>query len=308
VASGQDVRGADVNDQKVVWSDYGTNDELGNYKGNGRLYIRGLDGGATDVLADSLGGPEAVAVSSNYAYVALDQRDDVNLPSGVVRVPLTGGPLEPVQLSADTNSPQSFLTAPDYEYWNSADGVSRIAQTNGAQVETFFPNPVGGIFAVDDKNLYFFSQVSAGNLSFGPTSSVWTIPLTGGGAKKLTDYAGGLLQLQGDYLYGVEHVDSGPTYLTRMPKAGGQWKRVATAHNGTRWASIAVDGDNYLVDEQADTLRWIFRGTLAGPDTTLDFEAAPFRNSTAWRGWAVSRVGIFFANASGLYVTPSSAP
>jgi hypothetical protein len=309
VASGQDVRGTDVNDQKVAWSDYGTYDKLGNYQDDGRLLVRDLDTGATNILADSLGGPEAIGVSAKYAYVALDKRDDAKLPGGVVRVPLTGGPVQPLQASADTTGPQLFLTMPDYEYWNSVDGVSRVAQTDGAQVEIFFPSPVGALFAVDDTRLYFFSEVSAGNLAFGTTSSVWTIPLTGGNATKLTDYPGGMLKLQGSYLYGIEHVDfGGGTYLTRMPKAGGAWKRVANAHNGIRWASIAVDGDSYLVDEQADTLRWIFRGTLVGPDTTLDFEAAPVVRSTAWRGWAVSRVGIFFANADGLYVTPTTAP
>jgi hypothetical protein len=65
VATGQDIRGAATNDQKVLWTDYGTSDELGNYEGNGRLLERSLDGGATSVLASSLGGPEAVALSSN---------------------------------------------------------------------------------------------------------------------------------------------------------------------------------------------------------------------------------------------------
>jgi len=224
-----------------------------------------------------------------------------------VRVPLIGGTPEPLQGLAQGYAPQAFFTTPDYEYWNSADGVARIAQTDGAQVETFFPKPVGGIFAVDDTQLYFFAELSPENVSFGPTSSVWTIPLAGGAAKKLSNYPGGLLELQGDFLYGIEKVDyGGPAYLTRMPKTGGAWKRVADAHNGTTWANIAVDGDDYLVDEQTGDLRWIFRSTLTAPNTTLDWEAVS--RSSVWSGWAVSRVGIFFANSSGLYVTPTAAP
>jgi hypothetical protein len=307
VASGQDVRGADINDQSVYWTDYGSKDKLGNYQDDGRLYMRGLDGGPTTVVADSLLGPGLVGVSSDYVYLTLDQRAETDLPDGVARMPLSGGPLEPLQSLGDGFSPAMFVATADYEYWNSIFDVYRIAQTAGAQVETFFHGEVGPILA-DDTRLYFYSKPSPLN-AFGGAEGVWTLPLTGGGTpKKLTDYAGGLLQLQGDYLYGVEHVEFGPTYLTRMPKAGGAWKRVANAHDGTRWASIAVDGDNYLVDEQADTLRWIFRGTLVGPDTTLDFEAAPVVRSTAWSGWAVSRVGIFFANADGLLVTPTTAP
>jgi hypothetical protein len=175
----------------------------------------------------------------------------------------------------------------------------------------FFPNPVGQIFAVDDARLYF-SEASTDNGSFGPTFAIWTIPLAGGDATKLTNYPGALaynpgwlLQVQGDYVYGVEHLDGGVTYLTRIPKTGGSWKRIADAHNGTTWVNIAVDGDQYLVDEQTDDLRWIFRSTLTAPNTTLAWEA--FSRSSAWSGWAVTRVGIFFVSSGSLYVTPTTA-
>ncbi|HEY5376955.1 MAG TPA: hypothetical protein VIK01_24910, partial [Polyangiaceae bacterium] len=314
VVAGQDIRGADANDQKVYWTDYGTKDKLGNYKTNGRLLARSLDGGAISVVADSLAGPEAVGLSAGYAYVALDQRDETDLPSGVMRVPLIGGAPQPLQSLAQGYTPQAFFTTPDYEYWNSADGVSRVAQTDGAQVEIFYPNPVGGnlalfspIFAVDDTSLFFFSEVSAGNLSFGTTSSIWAIPLAGGPAKKLANYPGGMLDLQGDYIYGIEKVDfGGPAYLTRVAKTGGAWKRVGEAHNGTRWANIAVEGDHYLVDEQTDTLRWIFSSTLTPPNTTFDWE--DYQRSTLWSGWLVTRVGIFFANSSGLQLAVTTAP
>jgi hypothetical protein len=314
VVAGQDIRGAAANDQKVYWTDYGTNDKLGNYQTNGRLLARSLDGGAISVVADSLAGPEAVGLSAGYAYVALDQRDETDLPSGVMRVPLIGGAPQPLQSLARGYTPQAFFTTPDYEYWNSADGVSRVAQSDGAQVEIFYANPVGGnlalfgpIFAVDDTSLFFFSEVSAGNLSFGTTSSIWTIPLVGGPAKKLANYPGGMLDLQGDYIYGIEKVDyGGPAYLTRVPKTGGAWKRVAEAHNGTRWANIAVEGDHYLVDEQTDTLRWIFSSTLTPPNTTFDWE--DYQRSTLWSGWLVTRVGIFFANSKGLQLAATTAP
>ena len=307
VASGQDIRGAASNDQNVFWTDYGTNDKLGNYEGNGRLLVRGLDGGATSVVADSLAGPEAMGLSAAYAYVALDQRDDADFPSGVMRLPLAGGAPQPLQSLARGYAPQAFFTTPDYEYWNSADGVSRVAQTDGAQVETFYQDPVVALFAVDDTQLYVFAEASAGNPGFGTTYSIWTLALTGGGVKnELANYPGGLLDLQGDYIYGIEGLGGGVNYLTRIPKTGGAWKRVAAAHNGTTWANIAVDGDNYLVDEQTDDLRWIFRSTLAAPNTTLDWEA--FSRSSAWSGWLVTRVGIFFANSMGLQLTPTAAP
>ncbi|HEX3853877.1 MAG TPA: hypothetical protein VHW01_23095, partial [Polyangiaceae bacterium] len=260
VVDRQDIRGAAANDQKVYWTDYGTKDKLGNYQTNGRLLARGLDGGALSVVADSLAGPEAVGLSAGYAYIALDQRDETDFPSGVIRVPLAGGAPQPVQSLAQGYAPPGFFTTPDYEYWSSAGGVSRIAATDGAQVESFYPSDgVGEIFGVDDTQLYVFAEVSAGSIGFGTTSSIWTLALTGGGVKnKLANYPGGLLDLQGDYIYGVESLDGGANYLTRMPKAGGAWRRVAEAHNGTTWQNIAVEGDHYLVDEQTDDLRWIF--------------------------------------------------
>ena len=309
VVEGQDIRGADANDQKVYWTDYGTNDKLGNYQTNGRLLARSLDGGAISVVADSLAGPETVGLSTGYAYVALDQRDDADFPSGVIRVPLSGGAPQPLQSLPQNYIPYGFFTTPDYEYWNSPDGLSRVAQTDGAQVESFFPNTFAQIFAVDDTQLYAFAQVTPENASLGlTTSGIVAFALTGGGVKnKVANYPGGMLDLQGDYIYGIEKVDfGGPAYLTRVAKTGGAWKRVAEAHNGTRWANIAVAGDHYLVDEQTDTLRWIFSGTLTAPNTTFDWEN--YQSSTRWSGWLVTRVGIFFANSAGLQLAVTTTP
>jgi len=317
VLTGQDIRGADANDQKVYWTDYGTNDKLGNYQGNGRLLARSLDGGASSVVADSLAGPEVVGVSAGYAYVAVDQRDEVDSPSGVIRVPLAGGAPQPLQgFSLGYLPYDGFYATPDYEYWNSNDHISRVAQTDGAQVEVFYPGPTGELFAVDETQLYFFYIPTPENSAFGDTAGIWTLALTGGGVKtKLANYPGvyyvtrtqPLLDLQGAYIYGMEiGADGGATYLTRMPKTGGAWKRVAEALNGTTWQNIAVEGDHYLVDEQTGSLRWIFSSTLSAPNTTLDRE--DYSRSNTWSGWLVTRVGIFFANSAGLQLTPTTAP
>jgi len=55
-------------------------------RANGRLHIRDLDSGASTYPRRFVGWAGAVGVSANYAYVALDRRDDANLPSGVMRV------------------------------------------------------------------------------------------------------------------------------------------------------------------------------------------------------------------------------
>jgi hypothetical protein len=317
VVEGQDIRGADANDQKVYWTDYGTNDRLGNYQGNGRLLARSLDGGAISVVADSLAGPETVGVSAGYAYVAVNKRDEVDSPSGVIRVPLVGGAPQPLQgFSLGYIPYDGFYATPDYEYWNSNDHISRVAQTDGAQVEVFYPGPVGELFAVDDTQLYFFYRPTPENTAFGDTAGIWTLALTGGGVKtKLANYPGvyyvtrtqPLLDLQGDYIYGMEiDGDGGATYLTRMPKIGGAWKRVAEVYDGGTWQNVAVQGDHYLVDEQTASMRWIFSSTLPAPNTTLDWE--DYSGSTTWNGWLVTRVGIFFANSAGLQLAVTTTP
>lgn len=305
VVTGQDIRGIAANDQKVFWVDYGTSDKLGNYKNDGRLLTRSLDGGATTVLADSLAGPESIGLSAGYAYVFLDRRDSAGLPLGVIRVPLADTAAQPLQGLANTTTwwpgygSQIFASTPGYEYWTWNGVVYRIAQTDGAAVEPFLQHQTQRLFA-DDTFLYFADYLTDGGL--------WMAPLAGGGQTKLTESANSLLQLAGDYLYGIESpttVHDTAAYLTRMTKTGGAWKRFAQINSLP--TQLDVVGDSVLTDEPTNGTRRILHRSLVS-DTVSVLATEASTSPGRWSGWALSRVGLFFADEKGLYLTPTAAP
>jgi hypothetical protein len=304
VATGQDVRGIAANDQAVFWVDYGTSDALGNYENNGRLLSRSLADGATSVIADSLPGPERVSLSSQYAYLFVDQRSGANM-LGVVRVPLGGGAVKPVQsLAADDRyaTYQAFASAPGYEYWNWAGAVYRIAEADNATVEPFVgARDILHVFA--DDTLVYFQDLKG----------LWTVPLAGGAPTELssaTSPAGSLAidvqLLNGDYLYGLEY--GSHAYLTRMPKLGGAWKRIAAT--STAWSQLAVDGDRYFSDKATATKRQIVQGSLTTPTTQTVLASETYGGNAywTWNAWTLSSVGIFLADPTGLYLTPTASP
>jgi hypothetical protein len=309
--SGADVRAVASDGQKVFWVEYGTVDST-TYKhgGDGRLLARDLDGGEPTVLATSLAGPEWIAVSSDHVYVFIDRRGLDNFAGGVLRVPISGGSAELVQeLPSGTPVTQPFASSPDYEYWNTGSAVYRIARWDGASAEIFSTRSARTLFA-DDIYLYLSDYVDG--------TGTWTIPLGGGAERQLSSAKVDVMQLEGDYLYGIdvgEHGLPNGTFtetLSRMPKTGGDWTPLATAH-GT-WSRLNVSGDYYFMDEP-DNNRRLLRGSLSNPDAPLVLlasEPVPLRSkrypslpTTMWYCWQLTRVGIFFADEQGLHLTPA---
>ncbi len=306
VATGQDVVSVTTNDQNVFWVDYGTTDSLGNYNRDGRLLERGLTGGATSVLADSLAGPEFVAVSSQYAYLYETQRTEANHPFGFLRVPLAGGAVQTLQTPTSTVvSGPSFASAPGYEYWAWVDGaVYRVAETDGAAVEPFIAaRGVGQIWS-DGALLYFTDP-----------DGLWSAPLTGDAPTQLSSdpVARNTQLLDGDYFYAEETPANAlftGIYLSRMPKAGGAWTRVATATNELIWSQVAVDSDRYFIDEPTDTDRRILQGSFANPTSIITLASESYSENAFWafQAWTLSSVGIFVGDSTGLYLTPVATP
>jgi hypothetical protein len=305
VVAGQDVRGIANDDQRLFWVEYGTSDDLGNYQGDGRLLARDLDGGAISVLADSLPGPETVNISSNYLYVFVDQLLEQGRTKGVLRVPLAGGPAETLQSLAEPEywkNYQVFASTPAYEYWSWDDTIYRIANTQDAVVETFLEGESDPLFA-DDERLYFIESIVFEN-------TIRSIPLAGGEVTKIATTPVGFsfdqLQLQGEYWFAFESParGDGSTYLTRMPKAGGSWKRIART-DGSIGSQLSFVGDHYFTDDATASERRVMRRSLTEPDgEVLASAAIPRLKSWAWNGWSASRVGLFFSDSNGLYVLP----
>ncbi|HYQ02211.1 MAG TPA: hypothetical protein VER96_26230 [Polyangiaceae bacterium] len=301
-----DVRGVASNAQKVFWIEYGTvNPNDFSHLGDGRLLARDLDGGEPIVLATSLAGPEWLALSDAYVYVFIDRRGLDNYRGGILRIPIGGGAAELVQELPNGNPIlQPFATTPDYEYWVFSGTVYRIAQSGGATVETFSTHSARSMY-VDNTRLYF-----------NDLSNTWAVPLAGGAEIPLSAVHVNVMQLEGDYLYGIEtpeHGQSGGVYLSRMPKAGGDWTHLASGQ--TDWAQLSFAGDYYFMDQPGNGDRQILRGlvsdstaprvVLASEPVELHSGRMPQMPETRWNCWQLSRVGIFLSDYHGLYLMPA---
>ncbi len=302
IALAKDIRGAATNDQKVFWIEYGTNDHFGNYNNDGRLLARDLVGGATSVLADTLPGPEAVAVSGKYVYLAADQGVGAD-HFQVVRVPLVGGAAEVVHTPPSNNGWSTwevFAFGAGSELWTWGGAVYRLDDTSTAPPETFVASGVAAISA-DATALYYSVPFDF------QTSSVWSKPLAGGEPVQLNKVAFGA-QVEAGFLYGEDG-----SFLTRMPIAGGAWKRVGRGFD----AHLAIDGDAYFTDlpnygANNAGARRIMQESFSTFATNVALASEAMAEADGqgpyWKAFAHSRLGIFFADARGLYLVPPAAP
>lgn len=303
-----DVRSIAVDDTRVVWANYGTQDTLGNYNDNGSILVLDLDADVTTAssLAYPISRPDLIALSANFVYV-FKYSSPLAIPSlDVLRVPLAGGAPEEVKTVASSSqsfSVPTFASGGGFEFWTWDGAVYRVAETDGANVDTFLPaGSVAVIIGADDTRLYYEDKVGD-----------WSVPFAGGDPSFLAATSDGSTGIQnylfygGDYIYGFEApvhaTDNGPVYLTRLPKAGGAWKRVVQYTSDVYFTHLAVDGDKYFIDQPTagETVRNLFQGSLSRPG----FLTLASESGVRWKAWQWSRVGIFFADQDGLYLTPT---
>jgi hypothetical protein len=299
VALARDIRGAACNDQKVFWIEYGSNDHFGN-NNDGRLLARDLVGGPTATLADSLPGPEAVALSGTYVYMAADQGVGPD-HFQVVRVPLAGGAAEIVHTPPTANLWSTwdvFAFGAGSEFWTWGGAVYRLDDTSTAPPETFIASGVAAISA-NVTALYYWGPFNS------QMPSVWAKPLAGGEPVQLNAVSFGA-QVQAGFLYGLDG-----NFLTRMPASGGAWRRVGRGFN----YHLAIDGDAYFTDlpnyGASDAgVRRIMQESFSSFTTNVALAAEQVVDGDGanWKAFANSRVGVFFADARGLYLVPPAAP
>lgn len=303
VALAKDIRGAASNDQKVFWIEYGSNDHFGNYNDNGRLLARDLTGDSTTVLADSLAGPEALALSGRYVYLAVDQGVGSD-HFQVLRVPLSGGTAEVVHTPPTAvcwSTWEVFAFGGGSEFWTWGGAVYRLDDTSSAPPETFVASGESAVLTISASatTLYYSAVV-------GMEPPVWAKPLAGGEAVQLNAVSFGS-QVQDGYLYGQDG-----NFLTRMPIAGGAWKRVGRGFGD----HLAFDGDAYFTDlpnyaASNAGVRRIMQESLSNFSKNVALASELVGDGDAlgpsWKAFTKSRVGVFFAETRGLYLVPPAA-
>lgn len=305
VALAKNIRGAAANNQKVFWIEYGTNDHFGNYNNDGRLLVRDLAGGAISVLADSLPGPEAVALSGQYVYLAADHGVVGPGQFQVLRVPLGGGAVGIVQTPTHDQlygTYEVFAFAGGSEFWVWGGAVYRLDDASTAAPETFIAEsgPMSGVLRIsaNSTTLYYSSLTT-----FESSVTTSAEPLVGGASTQVSS-SDHIWLADDQFLYGEDG-----SYLTRMPISGGAWKRVGRGAD----YHLAVDGDAYFTDRanyaRNPIVRRIMQESFSAVSTNVALASElVVDGSYTWQAFAYSPLGVFFADATGLYLVPPATP
>lgn len=283
----------------LYWVEYGTTDELGNYNNDGRLVARDFDSSEVRVVANELPGAVGVALTSEHAYVSVDQYYDDGPRNALMRVALTGGTPEAVLVRTNDQDYASsvvcetcFVNDDDTGYFLYEDKVYRITPT--ASVAEVFTDIAGDSLAAGDESLYVANSSNA--------NGVWTIPYATGIADRLTTQPRGNIVISGDDLYGVENANVS-VYLSRMPLSGGSWVRLAPKRtNAYSWALQELDGLFFQELTHGNGPWQVLQGRLddvAGAAIALDLPS-PERT----RIWIGTHEGIFWNDGRRLRQSP----
>jgi hypothetical protein len=229
-----------------------------------------------------------------------------------MRVPLSGGKVQLVQAlkPADYSTYQVFAFANGKTYWSWGGNVYRVTDVDNSTTKEF--DGLGVVNAISSDGSVIYEAATEGSLISRPAvPSSMTTPT------ELSSQTYGLL-VDGDYIYGQEQADPHSStesgfWLTRLPKAGGTWKRVATSVNG--WWNLAVDGDTFITDEPlsnslGETISMqILQRSIETSTSQIMLASEPSVQAlVTWKAFALSSAGAFFADENDLYLVPLVSP
>ncbi len=298
------VNDLEVNDEKVFWIDHGSFDKFHNYNGDGRLVARGLEGGALEVLADSLSGPVELELSDTYAYMFVDKRSSGN-PAAIVRMPLTGGALETIGTFPLVGYPVGAIApSPDFTYYLLEGSTFRVAETPGAAPELFNEGSGATALLADEDNVYLFNS-----------DGILVVPATGGAATLFQPHNNAELApiaIDADNLYVMESgsVRAKETwrYIVRMSKSGSERKRLVLRDDrGWYGGFFQILGDRFFFSHPVinyDTTLLadrILQGNFATPEDDQYIVRGPAGTASIF---APSSVGLFFTDGNSIRLAP----
>lgn len=234
---------------RVYWVEYGSKDELGNYLRDGKLKSISTSDGAAALIAGGLAGPYSLAVSDSHAYVLLDRSNSTNGPRQLLQVSLANGVAREVGRLSDDSLPLSrrrFASHDHVVYFTDQSSTFRLDEaTPNAELQRL--EGLDQVLELVDANDDFLYLLSAegisrvawpSNLGDPPDGPELIFRSDGSNRRDLT--------VIGDSFYAHEWtaVGFGEDYVSRLPKQGGSFSRVAKTP--TALAGLETDGSSFV--------------------------------------------------------------
>ena len=225
-----------------------------------------------------------MAVTTEQAFVYLDQVQVSARRNALARLPLGGGAHEVVMLDVapdgttkgGSSCQQCLVHDGAAAYFPAKDGVYMIAPeaSEPSQVLDFAPHAF---------------TIAAGTLYVSGNDGIWKLPPGSDELELLWADATVTLQATTDYLYSLDAFSG--LYLIRMPIEGGPWMRLPPKHKGGGRRLQIVDELFFHPIQDGNGPWQIAQGTLAdtaGVQVVVELPLEPFPV------WVGTRAGVFW--------------
>lgn len=302
-----DIRDVATTADRVVWVEYGSFDELGNHRDDGRMVALPLDGGEPEVIASDLQAPIELELSKDFGYVVVERSGETSGNVQLIRLALDGGAASPIQVLPSTiggpNDPSEhnwarrFASQAGAAYWAIEDTVYRLDEDAAAPAQVLMQT-----------DHVFYLETDADQIYIQDGDGIKTLPFAGGSPTliksvllDLGDPQYHLLTVSDGFVYARE---SSSAYLVRMPITGGSWKRIDRLVGNLR---LIIDGDAYFMDgnysEEPGYPIGLDLRQRSFTNGQLDAVLAigPYGPLYGWRGWDISSDAVFFGYGKRLY-------
>jgi hypothetical protein len=281
---GNAVTAMAADDSTLYWVEHGTSDKLGNYNNDGRLMRRDFDSDTAQTVVKGLGGPVGIGLTTAHFFVYLDESFDPSGYTALARIPRAGGAVEIIQrgLQPTNNAgkpcPDCLVHSGSTALFPVADAIMKLTPDDTTPEYFARPGALSMTMVGDFLYLESIADQTGASAVYAGLASSW-------GVIQAAPTARSYLQASGAYLYGLEV--GGPSYLARMPLAGGPWARLAPAQSGVADRLIIAGGFFFYGLDGADYS--VIQGSLSDTAKAKPILTVPRKeNVKAWLGTPAS--------------------
>jgi len=309
-AEGHDIRAIAADETRLYWVEYGTEDELGNPRYDGKIMAQDFDGGPPEQVGGDLAAPVGLALSESYFYVDAERWQDENggEQRALIRLPRAGGSAELVQAGLSPKDPDGtkchypcFAATPDFGYFYHRGGVHRVSEEPGAAASELWGEVTenGFVASTSDDTVYFnLPSLRFQRLLFGAEAPEQLLPTLVSS-----------MEWDADTLYWLEYADD-TLYLVRWQPGNGSPRRVAAVENApvSSVGPLKVAEGNYFgFIWHRDGSSKIVSGTLAEPEqvtTRVEFPDRFDSGQNISERWLGTRDAVYWIEEGAILRSP----
>jgi len=276
VTASSAIRDVAATESHVYFIEYGTFDDLDNYRFDGALRRIEVESGDVETLVENLEGPLEVELTTAEAFVLLERSTTVSADGdrALGRIALTGGSFDLVPHDGPYDRAFSMAAFEDRAYFG-------VRIDDAWAIREYLPGESGRVILPFDAVTFPANQMAADEahlyfLANGFSRQALTADIE---PERLSSAAYTNFTLEGDRILATRA--QAPMYLASMSKEGGAWSNVLRLGEHDSCKDLFVRGSRFFTEcTPASGPSYVLTGPWAG-GTQKGYKLAP---SGAWSG------------------------